>query len=87
MEKTPYSNIAGRSFRIVFNNMVKNNSNFFSIFPIFHFECTIKICYFFFTIFTLYYNLIYEKRPIFSFLIYNIQLGFFPIFFKIFHFF
>ena len=43
MIKSPYSGIAVMTFGDISENMSKKKSDFFCIFQIFHFECTIKI--------------------------------------------
>ena len=43
MLKSPYSGMAFMIFGVISENMSKKNSDFFSFFQIFHFECTIKI--------------------------------------------
>ena len=43
MLKSPYSGMAVMIFGVIFENMSKKNSDFFFIFQLFHFECTIKI--------------------------------------------
>ena len=43
MIKSPYSGMAVMTFGVFSENMSKKKSDFFCIFQIFHFECTIKI--------------------------------------------
>ena len=43
MIKSPYSGMAVMTFWAFSENMSKKKSDFFCIFQIFHFECTIKI--------------------------------------------
>ena len=43
MLNSPYSGMADIIFGVISENMSKKKSDFFCIFQIFHFECTIKI--------------------------------------------